>query len=182
MSEAKEYQSTEMFVSDLKKKFGESSIYRLGESTSLDVKVRSSGSLMLDLALGGGYPEGRLIELSGKPKSCKSSLACLAIAEAQLVEEKDCAIIDLEQTFHPSWARTLGVDTDKLYISQPDTYAENIYQMIEMMLASKRFSIIVLDSVAGLVTKEELENEDWTKDRVGGASRVNSKAKRVLVN
>jgi recombination protein RecA len=182
MSEVKEYESTELFVSDLKKKFGESSICRLGERSSLDVKVRSSGSLMLDLALGGGYPEGRLVELQGKPKSGKSSLASLAIAEAQLVEDRDCAIIDLEQTFNPTWARTLGVDTDRLYISQPDTYAENIYKMIEMMLGSKRFSIIVLDSVAGLITKEELENDDWTKDRVGGTSRLNSKAMRLLVN
>jgi recombination protein RecA len=149
----------------------------------MDIKVRSSGSLMLDLALGGGYAHGRVIELSGKEKSGKTTLANLAIAEAQLVEpDKENALVDLENAYNPTWAKTLGVNIDKLLISQPDTYAENVFAMIEMMIVSGRFANIVLDSVAGIITKEEFENDDWEKEgRVGGSSKFLTKAMRKLV-
>ena len=105
----------EDLLKSIRKEFGEQSMFLLGDTDKLDIKVRSSGSLLLDLALGGGYPHGRIIELRGSEKSGKTTLANLAIAEAQRNEpELECAIIDLENTYNPEWARTLGVDTDKL--------------------------------------------------------------------
>lgn len=113
-----------------------------------------------------------------------TSLACLAIAEAQISEpDKENAIIDIEQAFNIEWAKTLGVDTDKLYISQPDTYAEKIFELIEDLIASDRFAFIVVDSVAGLVTKDEFEETNWDKaSRVGGTSGLMTKAMRRLIN
>lgn len=168
----------------IRKEFGEQSMFILGETDKLDVRVRSSGSLMLDIALGGGYPMGRVVELRGAEKSGKTTLANLAIAEAQLREpELECGIIDLENTFNPEWARKMGVDTSKLFITQPDTYAEKVYQLVEFLIKSKRFSILVLDSVAGLVPKGEFEEDDYDKEsRVGGNSKLNAKAMRKMVN
>ncbi|SNS20914.1 recombination protein RecA [Anaerovirgula multivorans] len=171
-------------VQAFRKEFGETSIFRLGEGRLADIEVRSSGSLMLDLALGGGWAKGRLVLLSGPEKSGKSSVACLAIAEAQQAEpEKENAVIDLENSFNPKWAETLGVDTSKLLVSQPDCPAEKVYDMIEYMLKSGRFAYIVLDSADGLVPKDELEETDWEKEsRVGGTSKLNAKAMRKLIN
>lgn len=176
---------TKEFVTSFRKEFGEDSIFLLGEDERLsDIKVRSSGSLLLDLAMGGGFAQGRLSLLQGAEKAGKSSIAYMAIGEAQKNEpDKDTAIIDLENGFSPNWAEKLGVDLDKLMILQPDTHAEKVYDMLEYMLKSKRFSIITLDSVDGLVPKEELEETDWDKEsRVGGTAKINSKAMRKLVN
>ena len=171
------------FIYEIRKKFGVGSAF-YGDDESLDIEVRSSGSLMLDLALGGGYPKGRIVEFSGMEKSGKTTLFNLAAAEARVSEpNKEVAMIDTEHTYNPDWAETLGVDTNKLIISQPDFYAEKIFEMIEYMLESKRFSLICLDSVAGLVSKEEFEQSDWTHEsRVGGISKLNSKAMRKLAN
>jgi len=173
----------ETIVLDLRKKFGEQSIFILGKDERAHIKVRSSGSLMLDLALGGGYPQGRMIEFRGQEKSGKTTLACLAIAEAQVSEpDKLNAIIDLEHSFNPEWAKVLGVDINKLLVSQPDTYAEKIYEMIEEMLQSGKFAIIVVDSVASMICKEEFEEKDWEASKVGLSARVNAKAMRRLVS
>lgn len=171
-------------LQSIRKEFGEQSMFLLGEEERLDIKVRSSGSIVLDLALGGGYGQGRLIELAGREKAGKTTVACLAIAEAQRNEpEKECAIIDLEHSFNPNWATTLGVDCDKLFIAQPDTYAEKVFEMLEYLIKTGRFSIIVLDSVAGLVPKSEFEENDYDKEsRVGGNSKLNAKAMRKIVN
>lgn len=171
-------------LTQIRKEFGDTSMFLLGQTDRLDIEVRPSGSLMLDIALGGGYPKGRVVELRGGERAGKTTLLNLAIAEAQRNEpEKECAIIDLENTWNPEWARTLGVDTEALFISQPETYAEKVFQLLEYLIKSKRFSIIGLDSVAGLVTKEELEQDDWAKEsRVGGTSKLNAKAMRKLVN
>lgn len=171
-------------LKSIRKEFGEQSMFILGQTDKLDIKVRSSGSLLLDVALGGGYPQGRIVELRGAERSGKTTLANLAIAEAQRNEpDLECALIDLENTYNPEWAKKLGVDTDKLFVAQPDTYAEKVFTMIEYLLKSKRFSIVVLDSVAGLISKDELEQDDWTKEsRVGGVSKLNAKAMRKLVN
>jgi recombination protein RecA len=184
-NEDKKIPSIDGLLKELKTKFGDSCICRVGSSDRMtDVKVRSSGSISLDIALGGGYPHGRIIELAGKERSGKTCLANLAIAEAQLVEpDKENAIIDLENAYNLEWASKLGVDASRLFISQPDTYAENVYAMVEMMVASGKFAFIVLDSVAGLITKDEYEQEDWDKEpRIGGASKLNSRAMRKLVN
>lgn len=177
--------SMDKFIVELRKEFGENSVFRLGDDNKLtDVEVRSSGSILLDLALGGGWAKGRLALAQGAEKSGKTSIACLAIAEAQENEpEKENIIIDLEQSFNPKWAEKLGVDVNKLLISQPDAPAEKVYDMIEHLLKTKKFAYIVLDSMDGLITKEEMEEDDWEKEgRVGGTSKLNSKAMRKLIN
>jgi recombination protein RecA len=170
---------------DFAREFGAGKICRLGSNEKLmDIKVRGSGSLQLDLALGGGYPHGRLVELRGVERSGKTTLLNMAIAEAQRNEpDKECAILDLEYTYNPEWARTLGVDTDRLFFSQPDTYAEKVFDMVEYLVATGRFSIIGIDSVAALVSKDEFEQTDWDKaSRVGGNSQINAKAVRKIIN
>ena len=174
-----------LLLAGLKKTFGDDSVCFLGENEKLSqVETRSSGSLALDIALGGGWGKGRVASLSGIERSGKTSLLCLTIAEAQVKEpDKLCAVIDLENTFNPEWASTLGVQLDRLVFSQPDKPAEEVYDMIENMVKTNKFSVIGLDSLAGLVPKEEFENEDWDKEsRVGGASKINSRAVRKLVN
>lgn len=174
-----------LLLAGLKKTFGDDSVCFLGENEKLSrVETRSSGALSLDIALGGGWGKGRVASLSGKERSGKTSILCLTIAEAQVKEpDKLCAVIDLENTFNPEWATTLGVQLDKLMFSQPDKSAEEVYDMIENMIKSNKFSVIGLDSLAGLVPKEEFENDNWDKEnRVGGASRVNSRAVRKIVN
>jgi len=169
----------------IRSEFGEQSMFILGKEEKLmDIKVRPSGSLLLDIALGGGYPQGRVLELNGREKSGKTTLLNLLIAESQLLEpEKTCAIIDLEHSFNPEWAKKLGVDVDKLFITQPDTYAEKIFEMIEFMLKSKKFSIIGLDSIAGLISKAEIEEENYENNsQVGGTSKLNARAMRKIVN
>lgn len=149
----------------------------------VDIKLRSSGSLMLDIALGGGYPYGRLVEISGAESAGKTTLVNLAIAEAQISEpDKECAIIDIEQSYNMEWAKSLGVDINRLFFSQPDTYAENIFEMIDKMIDTGKFAIIAVDSAAGLILKEEFEEGDWEKSsRVGGTAGLMTKAMRKLV-
>lgn len=187
IAEAREklIKGTDDIVADLRKDFGDKAgIHRLGSSSALDVKVRSSGSLLLDLALGGGFPQGKLSELQGKEKSGKTTLANIAIARAQVeTPELENAILDLEHSYNPEWARTLGVDTDRLIVVQPETHAEDVYSMLKQMLTTGKFAFIVLDSVAGLVPKSEFEEDSFEKEgRVGGTSKLNASAMRRLVN
>lgn len=174
------------FVRSINKDFGEGSLYLMsGERpVDLDVTFRSSGSLLFDVALGGGFPKGRLVALQGKEKSGKTTLATIAVAEAQNKEpDKQNALIDLENTFDPKWAAKCGVNVGKLMVSQPSLGAESIYSLIERLLMSKQFAYVVLDSVASLVSQAELDEEDWAKEsRVGGTSKLNAKAMRKLVN
>ena len=173
------------FLDSLRKELGSpQSICLLGsDERYIDIAVRSSGSLLLDAALGGGYPKGRLVEISGSEHAGKSTLLLMAIAEAQIAEpDKECCIIDIEQSFNPNWAKKLGVDIDNLFFSQPDTYAEKVLDMIDMLIGTGRFSIIGLDSVAGLILKSEFEEDNWEKDsRVGGVAGLMTKAMRKLV-
>lgn len=174
-----------VIVNDLRRAFGDDSIFVLGENEKFcNVETRSSGSLALDIALGGGYGKGRAVELRGAERSGKTTLLCMAIAEAQKTEsDKLCAVIDTEHTFNSDWAVKLGVDLNNLVFSQPDKPAEEIYEMIEAMLKTKKFSIIGLDSLAGLVPKEEFESDEWDKEsRVGGTSKINARAIRKLIN
>lgn len=172
-------------LNQIRKEFGEQSIFILGQDERLmDIKVRSSGSLLLDLALGGGFPCGKLVEFAGKEKSGKTTLLNLFIAQAQRDEpDKKCAIIDLEHTYNPKWAEVLGVDLNRLYFSQPDTYAEKILEMVHYLVKTGEFSVIGLDSVAGLIPKEEFEQDDYEKEsRVGGTSKLNAKLIRKVIN
>lgn len=172
-------------VADIRSKYGADSVFVYSENKkTLDVEVRSSGSLMLDLALGGGYPKGRIIELSGREKAGKTTLFNLAVAEAQIAEpDKENIIIDLEHTYNTVWANKLGVDVNRLLISQPDTYAEKVYDYIEYLINTGKFAYICVDSISGFVPKEEFEEDDWNKDsRFGGTSKLNARAMRKLVN
>lgn len=178
-------QDRNVLLNQIRKEFGDQSMFILGQNERLmDIKVRSSGSLLLDLALGGGYAHGRVIEFSGREKSGKTTLASLAIAEAQRVEpDKENALIDLEHSYNPKWAETLGVDTSKLFITQPDTYAEKVFEMVHFLVKTGKYAYIVVDSVAGLVPKGEFEEGDFDKEsRVGGNSKLNAKAIRKIVN
>jgi len=132
---------------------------------------------MLDIALGGGYPYGRLVEISGAESAGKTTLVNLAIAEAQISEpDKECAIIDIEQSYNMEWAKSLGVDINRLFFSQPDTYAENVFEMVDKMIDTGKFAIIAVDSAAGLILKEEFEEGDWEKSsRVGGTAGLMTK-------
>lgn len=175
----------DQLLASLRKDFGDQSMFILGQNEKLmNIEMRSSGSLQLDVALGGGFPKGRLILLRGAEKAGKTTIASIAIAEAQKVEpEKENALIDLENSFNPNWARTLGVDVDNLFVSQPDTYAEKIYEMILAMLRTRQFAYIILDSTDGLMLKDEMASDDLEKEsRVGGTSKLNSRAMRKLVN
>lgn len=175
----------EQLLAGIRKEFGEDSMFLLGRDERVrNIELRGSGSLLFDIALGGGLPKGRLVEFRGAEKVGKSSLACLAIAEAQINEpDKENAYIDLEQSFNAEWSKKLGVNIDNLFFAQPETFAERVYDLIEYLLQTGRFAIIVVDSIAGLIPQSEFEENDWTKEsRVGGASKLNSLAMRKLIN
>lgn len=175
----------DQILKNIRKEFGDQSMFLMGKSEKLSsITVRSSGSLQLDLALGGGYAHGRIVELFGGEAAGKTTVLSLAIAEAQRSEpDKENAIIDLEHTYEPAWARKLGVNVDNLFLTQPDTYAEKIFEMLEFMLRSGKYAIIGLDSVAGLILKAEFESGDYEKEgRVGGGSKLNTQAMRKIVN
>ncbi len=146
-------------ISDIEKRFGKGSIMKLGEKRELlDTEVISSGILTLDIALGvGGYPRGRIIEIFGQEGSGKSTVALEAVAEVQR-QGGYAVYIDAEHALDPSYAEAIGVDLAKLYISQPD-YAEQALEIAETLARSGAIDILVIDSVAALVPKTELEGE-----------------------
>lgn len=147
-------------IENIEKNFGKGLIRRLGDNIQTDSvdSVISTGSLGLDKALGiYGYPKGRIIEIYGPESSGKTTLALHAIAEAQK-KDGNCVFIDVEHAFDPIYARNLGIDTDNLYVSQPDT-GEQALAIAETMLRSEAVSVLVVDSVAALVPRAELEGE-----------------------
>jgi len=146
-------------INDIEKRFGKGSIMKLGEKRELlDTEVISSGILTLDIALGvGGYPRGRIIEIFGQEGSGKSTVALEAVAEVQR-QGGYAVYIDAEHALDPSYAEAIGVDLAKLYISQPD-YAEQALEIAETLARSGAIDILVIDSVAALVPKTELEGE-----------------------
>jgi recombination protein RecA len=169
----------ELALAQIEKAFGRGAVMRLGEST-LDesIKAVSTGSIALDLALGvGGLPRGRIIEIFGAESAGKTTLAMSAIAEAQAAGGQ-AAFIDVEHAMDPSYARVIGVDVDKLLISQPDS-AEQALEITEYLIRSGALDIIVLDSVAALVPQAELEG-DMGDMQIGLQARIMSKALRKL--
>lgn len=146
-------------INEIEKRFGKGSIMKLGEKRELlDTEVISSGILTLDIALGaGGYPRGRIIELFGQEGSGKSTIALEAVAEVQR-QGGYAVYIDAEHALDPSYAEAIGVDLAKLYISQPD-HAEQALEISEALIRSGAIDIIVIDSVAALVPKAEIEGE-----------------------
>ena len=168
----------EKTIKKLKSRFGDGAIMRLGERVDQDVEVIPTGSMGLDQALGvGGLPRGRVVEIYGPESSGKTTLALHVIAEAQ---KKDgiCAFIDAEHALDPEYARKLGVKTDELLISQPNT-GEEALEITESLTRSGDIDVVVVDSVAALTPKEEIEG-DMGKKHVGHQARLMSQAMRKL--
>ncbi len=162
----------------IEKSFGKGSIMRMGDKPVEDVPAISSGSIGLDVALGiGGYPKGRIIEIFGPESSGKTTLAIHAIAEAQKAGGI-AAFIDAEHAFDPYYARKLGVNTDEMLISQPD-HGEQALEIADSLIRSGAVDIIVIDSVAALTPKAELEG-DMGDSKMGLQARLMSQALRKL--
>ncbi len=165
-------------LADIEKQFGKGAIMKLGEKGVRNIDVVSSGSLALDQALGvGGYPKGRIIEIFGPESSGKTTIALHAIAEVQKLGGR-AAFIDAEHALDPVYAKKLGVDTDELLLSQPDT-GEQALEIVEALVRSGAMSIIVVDSVAALVPQAEIEGE-MGDSHVGLQARLMSQALRKL--
>lgn len=168
----------ETAMKQITKEFGTGSIMRLGDSKKLDIEVIPTGSLALDIAVGvGGYPRGRVIEIYGPESSGKTTLALHAIAEAQK-QGGVAAFVDAEHAMDPIYAHHLGVNTKDLLISQPDS-GEQALSICESLVKSGALDIIVIDSVAALVPKQEIEG-DISDQSVGLQARLMSKALRRL--
>ena len=164
----------------IEKSFGKGSIMKLGDERIQDVESIPSGSIALDMALGvGGYPKGRIIEIFGPESSGKTTLAIHAIAEAQKAGGI-AAIIDAEHAFDRFYAAKLGVDVDNLWISQPDN-GEQALEIAEQLIRSSAIDIIVIDSVAALTPKAEIEG-DMGDNKVGLQARLMSQALRKLTS
>ncbi|RME57326.1 recombinase RecA [Candidatus Parcubacteria bacterium] len=165
-------------VASLREKYGEGSVMRLGETRKVDVAVIPTGSFSLDLALGvGGIPRGRIVEIFGPEGSGKTTLALNVIAQAQKKGGK-AAFIDAEHALDPEYARRLGVKVDDLIISQPDN-GEEALNILESLVRSKLFSVVVVDSVAALTPRAEIEGEMGAQF-IGLQARMMSQALRKL--
>ena len=166
-------------ISQIEKEFGKGSIMRLGaEAAVADVPVFSTGSLSLDLALGiGGLPAGRIVEIYGPESSGKTTLCLHVIANAQAKGGR-CAIIDAEHAIDPSYAKKIGVDIDNLLISQPDC-GEDALNIVDMLVRSNTIDVLVVDSVAALVPRAEIEGQ-MGDSHVGLQARLMSQALRKL--
>ena len=170
--------SIEMALTQIERQFGKGSIMKLGDRTTFSVPVISTGSLSLDNALGiGGLPRGRVIEIYGPESSGKTTVALHVIAEAQK-QEGTAAFIDAEHAMDAEYARNLGVNLDDLLVSQPDS-GEQALEIAEMLVRSGAIDILVIDSVAALVPRAELEGE-MGDSHVGLHARLMSQALRKL--
>jgi recombination protein RecA len=168
----------QLTMDKIEKSYGKGSIMRLGDRAVDDVAAISSGSIALDVALGiGGYPKGRVIEIYGQESSGKTTLAIHAIAEAQKAGGI-AAIVDAEHAFDPYYAKNLGVDIDELLISQPDN-GEQALEIVDNLVRSGAIDIIVIDSVAALTPKSEIEGE-MGDSKMGLQARLMSQALRKL--
>jgi recombination protein RecA len=161
----------------INKQFGDGAIRRLGDTKTVDVELVSSGALSLDLALGGGYPKGRILEIYGPESSGKTTLTLHAIAEVQKLGGI-AAFIDAEHALDPAYARKLGVDTDNLLVSQPDN-GEQALEIAETLVRSNAVDLVVVDSVAALVPQAEIEGE-MGDSHMGLQARLMSQALRKL--
>lgn len=168
----------DMALKQIEKQFGKGSIMKLGEKTDLQISTSPSGSLALDAALGvGGYPRGRIIEIYGPESSGKTTVALHAIAEVQAAGGQ-AAFIDAEHALDPVYAQKLGVNIDELILSQPDT-GEQALEIAEALVRSGAIDIVVIDSVAALVPKAEIEGE-MGDSHMGLQARLMSQALRKL--
>jgi len=165
-------------LKDLTKRYGEGTIQRLGDAKNLEVEVIPSGSLGLDIAIGvGGIPRGRITEIYGPESSGKTTLCLHVISEAQK-RGGICAFVDMEHALDPRYAEVIGVDVDTLYVTQPDT-GEQALEITESLVRSGALDVIVVDSVAALVPRAEIEGE-MGDSHVGLQARLMSQALRKL--
>ena len=168
----------EMAMGQIEKQFGKGSVMKLGTFKAMEVEAISTGALSLDVALGiGGVPRGRIIEIYGPESSGKTTLALHIIAEAQK-EQGEVAFIDAEHALDPVYAKHLGVDIDNLIVSQPDT-GEQALEITEALIRSGALDVIVVDSVAALVPKAEIDG-DMGDSHIGLQARLMSQALRKL--
>ena len=164
-------------MDQITKQFGDGSIMKLGDAHKVDVELISSGALSLDLALGGGYPKGRIIEIYGPESSGKTTLTLHAIAEVQK-NGGTAAFIDAEHALDPAYAKRLGVDVENLLVSQPDN-GEQALEIAETLVRSNAVDLIVVDSVAALVPQAEIDG-DMGDSHMGLQARLMSQALRKL--
>lgn len=177
-SDPKRVKALEMALGGIEKQFGKGSVVRLGESRKMNVDAISTGSIALDIAVGvGGVPRGRITEIYGSESSGKTTIALQTIAQAQK-RGGICAYVDVEHSIDPEYARALGVDVDNLFISQPTT-GEEALDIMDALIRSSAIDVIVLDSVAALVPKAELEG-DMGDSHVGLHARLMSQALRKV--
>jgi recombination protein RecA len=168
----------DLAIGQIEKQFGKGSIMRMGENTHMQIEAVSTGALSLDIALGiGGLPRGRIVEIYGPESSGKSTLAMHAVAEAQR-NGGICAYIDAEHAMDPVYAKAIGVNIDDLLISQPDT-GEQALEITDMLIRSGALDIVVIDSVAALTPRAEIEG-DMGDMHVGLQARLMSQALRKL--
>lgn len=164
-------------LNQIERNYGRGSVVRLGDAENMKVESISSGSLTLDAALGGGYPKGRVVEIYGPESSGKTTLALHAIAESQK-RGGTAAFIDAEHALDPAYAQKLGVDIDNLLVSQPDS-GEMALDVVDQLVRSAAVDVIVVDSVAALVPRAELEG-DMSDAQIGLQARLMSKAMRKI--
>jgi recombination protein RecA len=170
-------EAVEMAVGQIEKQFGKGAIMRYGEASRVNVQTTPTGSISLDIALGGGVPKGRIIEIYGPESSGKTTLAYHVIAESQK-NGGMAAFIDAEHALDPEYAKNIGVDVDKLLISQPDT-GEQALEITETLVRSNAIDVLVVDSVAALVPRAEIEGE-MGDSHMGLQARLMSQALRKL--
>ena len=178
MDSSEKTKALEVAMGQIEQTYGKGSIMKLGQRSVMDVEAISTGSLSLDVALGiGGLPKGRIVEIYGPESSGKTTLALHVIAEAQKLGE-NCAFIDAEHALDPAYAKKLGVNIDELIISQPDT-GEQALEITDSLVRSKAISVLVVDSVAALTPKAEIEGE-MGDAHMGLQARLMSQALRKL--
>ncbi|MEK6557969.1 MAG: recombinase RecA [Candidatus Margulisiibacteriota bacterium] len=178
MNDTDNKKAVELVMSQIEKNFGKGAIMKMGENTTLRLDVVSTGSLKLDAALGiGGLPKGRVVEIYGPESSGKTTVSLHIIAESQK-KGGICAFIDAEHALDPTYARNIGVNTKELLISQPDN-GEQALDIAETLVRSGAIAVIVVDSVAALVPKAELEG-DMGDSHIGLQARLMSQALRKL--
>ena len=178
MDSAEKVKALDIAMSQIEQTYGKGSIMKLGQRGAMEVESISTGSLSLDVALGiGGLPKGRIVEIYGPESSGKTTLALHVIAEAQKNGDS-CAFIDAEHALDPAYAKKLGVNTDELLISQPDT-GEQALEITDSLVRSKAISVLVVDSVAALEPRAEIEGE-MGDSHMGLQARLMSQALRKL--
>lgn len=170
-------QALQLAVDQIEKQFGKGSIMRLGEAHKTDIETISTGSISLDIALGGGIPKGRIIEIYGPEASGKTTVCLHAVAEVQK-NGGTAAYVDAEHALDPVYAKKIGVNTDDLLLSQPDN-GEQALEVVEALVRSNAVDIIVVDSVAALVPQAEIEG-DMGDAHMGLQARLMSQALRKL--